>query len=124
MKKENIENAPGDSDITASAFASVSNQVRLRDEDFFSYYANSVSLSLSMWDVRLVFGEHIGDQDGKAVIEESVRIILSRELAKVVNKILTDQLAAYEKKFGVIKIPDMTQLTEPEKPQHKEGLQE
>ncbi len=79
---------------------------------------------MSMWDVRLVFGEHVGERDGKSVVEESVRILMSREMAKVMNKLLTDQITAYEKKFGVIKIPDMTQPLELKEPEHKEGLRE
>ncbi len=74
-----------------------------------------------MWDVRFVFGEHVGEEDGKAVVEESVRIILTREIAKVLHKLLTDQLAAYEKHFGVIKIPDLAQARKLEESEHKDA---
>jgi hypothetical protein len=124
MEKENEESAPVDSDIPAGALTKVSDQKRVPSEDFFSYYANSISVSMSMWDVRFVFGEHVGEEDGKAVIEESVRILMSREIAKVLHKLLTDQIVAYEKKFGVIKIPDLTQSVRPEELEHKEGIQE
>jgi uncharacterized protein DUF3467 len=124
MNKKNEETVLGASDIPAGALTKVSDQIRVSSEDFFSYYANSIAVSMSMWDVRFVFGEHIGEQDGKAVIEESVRILLSREIAKVLHKLLTDQIAAYEKMYGVIKIPDMAQVFKPEEDEHQEALQE
>jgi hypothetical protein len=124
MENKNEERALGDPDIPAGALTKVSDQIRVSGEDFFSYYANSVAVSLSMWDVRFVFGEHVGEKDGKAVIEESVRILMSREIAKVLNKLLTDQIATYEKTFGVIQIPDITRLSGPKEVEPKEGLQE
>jgi uncharacterized protein DUF3467 len=113
MAKEDEEKAqkdsgvPADSDIPASLIGSSIDQHRIRRDDFFSYYTNSITANISVWDVTLVLGEVSGDKDGKAVIEERVKILMSRELAKVFNKILTDQIAAYEKKYGVIKIPDI-----------------
>jgi hypothetical protein len=121
MKEENEESSLSGSDIPAGAITKVSNQIRVQSEDFFSYYANSIAVNMSMWDVRFIFGEHVGEQDGKAVIEESVRILLTREMAKALNKLLTEQLAAYEKKFGVIKIPDLAQPLELEEPEHKDA---
>lgn len=121
MEKKKEESVLGDSIIPAGVITKLSEQIRVRDEEFFSYYANSIAVSMSAWDVRFVFGEHIGEQDGKAVIEESVKIMMSREMAKVLNKILTDQIVAYEKKFGVIKIPDMAQPLELEEPEHKDA---
>jgi hypothetical protein len=118
MKNENEEIASVESDIPAGALAKSSDQIRVRSEDYFRYYANSIAINMSGWDVGLIFGEIAGDRDGKAVIEESVKILISRETAKVLNKILTDQIAKYEKVYGVIRIPV------PVQPPEIEGLQE
>lgn len=113
MAKEQEESAqadsgaPADSDIPASVIAKPSDQQRVRRDDFFSYYTNSVTANISIWDVGLVFGEVMGEKDGRPIIEERVKILMSRELAKVFNKILTDHIASYEKKYGTIKIPDL-----------------
>src|SRR6266498_727782 len=120
-EEENEESQLSGSDIPADALTKTSNQIRVQSEDFFIYYANSIAVNMSMWDVRFVFGEHVGEQDGKAVVEESVRIILTREIAKVLHRLLTDQLAAYEKHFGVIKIPDLAQALKLEEPEHKDA---
>lgn len=113
MAKKQEQNAqtdsgtPADLDIPASVITKAIDQQRVRRDDFFSYYTNSITANVSIWDVALVFGEVMGEKDGRPEIEERVKILMSRELAKVFNKILTDQIATYEKKYGTIKIPDL-----------------
>jgi hypothetical protein len=124
MKKENEESAPEDLWLPAGTLVKTSDQTRVRGEDYFSYYANSIAVNISQWDIALMFGEVVGEQDGKTVIEEIVKILISREAAKVLNKILTDQITIYEKKFGVIKVPDMSKLAEPEQRANAEEVQD
>lgn len=81
-------------------------QKRDRALDFVSKYANNVSVSISNWDMTLVFGRVKGDNH----VEESVEIVLSKEMAKVLAVLLGAHLQNFERKFGEIKIVDLTQL--------------
>lgn len=88
-----------------SAFAQAKDQERQRAEDFFTIYANNVAIGISSWDMSIVFGEIIGQRDdGKPVIEEIGKVIMSREFAKVVSQVLALNIAAYEKQFGEIEV--------------------
>ena len=93
--------------VPKSILAKVGDQKRVRTDDFISLYANNVSVSISLWDVGMIFGEILGEEDGKAVIEETVKIVMSREMAKIMNLLLTANIADYEKKNGTIHIPDL-----------------
>lgn len=104
MEDKAIELPPG-------LAVSVEKQTRLRRANFLRTYANSVAVGLSPWDVRLTFGDILGHEevDGKrkAVIEETVEVLLTRETAKALTAILHDKITAYEREFGEIKLPTL-----------------
>src|SRR5437016_915601 len=81
----------------------LANHIRVRSEDFFTIYANNVALVFSTWDLSVILGEILGESDGKPVVEETLKISMTREFAKVFSQILSTNIAAYEKQFGEIK---------------------
>lgn len=96
-----------ESDPFKGVTAKVEDQVRLRS-DFRSIYANSVAIGTSPWDMWIVFGEITGRKvDGKPVIEETIKVSMTREVVKVFAHILANSIAAYEKLNGEIKVPNV-----------------
>lgn len=107
MAKNDDQNLIEGTDIPKSIVAKAIDQKRFRSDDFISIYANNVAVSISVWDLSLTFGESIGEEDGKPVIEETIKVLMSREMAKVMNRLLTHHIAEYEKKYGPINIPEI-----------------
>jgi hypothetical protein len=105
-KKENIEKPP------KHALASGEEQIREYSPDFVKRYANHANVSISLWDVALTFGEIEGERDGKAVISQTVRVNMSKELAKVLLALLGQHLFAYESEIGEIVLPDLKAINE------------
>jgi Protein of unknown function (DUF3467) len=93
--------------LPEGALTSTQKQSRFRTDRFVRTYANSIAVALSQWDVSLMFGEITGqqDEDGKPIIEETVQIVLTREVVKAMLAILMDQISKYEQQYGEIKIP-------------------
>ena len=86
--------------------AASKNEKFVRNPDFKTVYSNNVQMSVSLWDMSLVFGE-IGEiKDGEIEILQSVKISLSREMAKAVLMMLARNIGFFESQFGEIKIPD------------------
>lgn len=93
--------------IPEGALTSIHEQKRIRTDRFIRTYANSVAISITQWDVSLIFGEITGqkDEDDKPVIEETVQMVLTREVVKALTGILMGQISAYEQQVGEIKLP-------------------
>lgn len=99
--------------LPPGATAKAEDQKRIRTARFERAYANSIALGFSQWDVSLLFGELTGqEEEGKVVIEETVQVILTREMAKALAGILLQHLAAFEKRYGEIRIPVLEQAEE------------
>jgi hypothetical protein len=79
----------------------------MRTERFLSAYSNNVAVSFSTFDVSLIFGEIIGEKDGKPVIEEFLRMSMSRDMAKALTILLNRHLKIWEQQFGEIKVPNL-----------------
>lgn len=105
--------------VPKSAFAKASDQVRIRTERFRQVYANNMTLSLNSWDVAVVFGEIVGEQEGKTVIEETVRVSMTREIAKVLAQLLNNHLAIFEERFWEVKLPISDDASGENKPEAK-----
>jgi hypothetical protein len=69
-------------------------------------YANNLHYGFTVGDMRLVFGEVIGIEKGKATIEQRAQITLSWITAKVLSTMLTAILEEHEKSFGPINVPE------------------
>jgi hypothetical protein len=91
--------------LPESATALSDSQIRVRSDKFQQIYTNNIQIGFSAFDMALSFGQVIGEKDGKAVVEENVRVLMPRELGKILAALLINNIQAYEQKFGEIKIP-------------------
>lgn len=89
----------------SSIITALEQQERRQAEDYFTVYANNLAISFTTWDMALIFGEIVGlNPEGKPMIEEIGKVIMTREFAKLVAQILSLNIVAYEKKFGPIEM--------------------
>jgi len=87
-------------------------QQNTKAADFKSIYANNVQLFMSPWDVAFVFGENQSVKDNILMVEQSVRVVMSPQHAKVFAQVLNDQIGRYETTFGTIQIPSPPQQSD------------
>jgi hypothetical protein len=74
-------------------------------DDYRTVYSNNVAFAVSAFDVSLIFGEIAGVEADALEVIQRVRITMSPQQAKVLAKVLVENLKAYEEKIGVIPIP-------------------
>jgi hypothetical protein len=80
-----------------------------KTEDFRTQYANSVRLTVSLWDFRF----HFGQTEEGFRIAESNRVIMSPQHAKMFLKVFERNIHLYEQKFGEINLPTDVIAEEP-----------
>jgi hypothetical protein len=114
MAEKESEDAQDKEAIPESALALRKEQVRVKTERFQSVYTNNLAISFSTFDANIIFGEIIGEQEGKAVIEEVIKVNMSRELAKALTILLVKHIKGWESQFGEITIPDLSNAAPPE----------
>lgn len=85
-------------------------QNRTKADDFLSVYANNIAVSISSWDMQVVFGRVLSPNN----VMEHAEIVMSKELAKALTIIMSTHLKAYEAQFGEIQIPDLAKLVQSE----------
>ena len=83
----------------------ITGPVPLKSPDFRQVYANNMRLNVSPWDLGITFGEIAGEQEGKPIIRETVKIYLTREIAKILSILLKNHIDAFESQFGELKMP-------------------
>ena len=99
-------------DIPKSVTAKAADQIRVRNPNRFqSIYANNVTISFSSFDMSITFGEVAGEQDGKPIVEEAIKVTLTREMGKAFSRLLTANIEAFEKSFGKIVVPDILKIS-------------
>jgi hypothetical protein len=91
--------------LPQKAFANADDQIRERTDRFRQVYANNFRFNLNSWDIGMTFGEITGERDGRAVIEETAKVTMTREMAKVLSIILHNHIEAFEAQYGEIRIP-------------------
>lgn len=95
-------------------------QITVKSDDFISIYANNVHLRISIFDFSITFGEVTDDkQDGKNIVKQKAKIILTKEMTKVLLALLGSNVKAYEDTFGEIIIP----IPQDGEAKEKEGAQ-
>lgn len=113
---------PEKAGIPQGAFAKATDQIRIRTDRFRQIYANNMAVNFSSWDLGITFGEIAGEREGKTLIEETVRVLMTKEIAKVLGIILKNHIDAYEKQFGEIRLPVAPDSgTEPEANEGAQG---
>jgi len=87
------------------SFAKVNN---IRDKDFRSIYSNNAAFQVGIFDYSIFFGEVVAvDQSGESMtVEQRVKVTMAPLHAKIFVYSAVQQLRAYEKQFGEIKVPE------------------
>ena len=97
-------NSPNPEELTKA----VRREVK-RSDTFLSMYGNEVQIQTSPWDVRLVFGElgdmSLGADSPTMNVKQVGEVRMSIPLDKKLSEILSQQLTAYESKFGSVPVP-------------------
>jgi hypothetical protein len=88
-------------------------QQNVPSPEFKKLYVNNVIIGASNWDMNLTFGEIIGlDEKGVPVVEQKVKLNMSKEFLKAVANLLAVNVAVYEERFGEIKFIDIENMPE------------
>jgi hypothetical protein len=88
-------------------------QTNIKSDNFVKIYANNVGIGATNWDMGIVFGEILGIGDeGKPVVEQKVKINMTREFMKALSNLLSANIRAYEEKFGEISLENLFAITE------------
>jgi hypothetical protein len=83
----------------------VAKRENIKSPEFFSIYANDVQVQTTPWDMHLTLGtiDSVTRSDQPvAQIQQMGELRISVQLAKILTKIMADQLQAYEQRFGAI----------------------
>jgi hypothetical protein len=76
----------------------------VREEDFESLYANNVQLEVSVWDLKLIFGE-LDQRTDPATINQHTSVSIPWIQVKLLSYLLQANMALYENRNGPIRIP-------------------
>jgi uncharacterized protein DUF3467 len=109
MAEENEKEKEIELEVPEGALANTASQLRIKTDRHTRIYTNNLAIRFSSWDISLLFGEIVGTQENKAVIEELAHITMSREFAKVMSVLLTKNIQAFEQEFGEIRIPTIAE---------------
>lgn len=85
-------------------------EIRLtKTEQYRENYANSVQVRVSVWDFQLVFGTIQQSSAELVTLEGFQGIYMSPQQAKALSTILAQNIAQYERTFGVLSLdPQVT----------------
>jgi hypothetical protein len=75
-----------------------------RATDLPSIYANNIHFELSIWDLKLIFGE-LQQHEGKEVINQRLAVTIPWLQAKILSLFLQLHVAFYEAWQGKIHVP-------------------
>lgn len=70
-------------------------------------YANHAKLSVTAFDLRMIFGEVVDATPEVATVSQSVQITMSWLQAKLVVELLSRAIRAYEDKNGLLTAPEL-----------------
>jgi hypothetical protein len=78
---------------------------RYKAEDFKQYYCNNSSMMFTVWDAVITFGQVVRNEKGETEgTEEKLDVVMSHAHFKAFVSILSQNLAAIEKRYGEIQI--------------------
>lgn len=87
-------------------------QETVKSPEYISIYSNNIQLMASVFDFSLTFGEMTDEViGGQAVVNQKARVILSKEMTKVLWALLDTNIKSYESQFGEILLPQPTKST-------------
>jgi hypothetical protein len=83
--------------------------------DFETVYANNSLLELSVYDLKILFGQ-IEQHTGRTVVGWHTAVTMPWMQAKILSYFLRLQLSWYEKSYGSITVPENVRPPKPEIP--------
>jgi hypothetical protein len=99
---EEQPNQPSNGEERESQQPSREIEVHQRDT-FMSLYSNNISVGVTAFDIKLIFGEILSADERKLVIENFLAVNLSPQTGKSLLNVLSGQIDAYERQFGEIR---------------------
>jgi Protein of unknown function (DUF3467) len=72
--------------------------------NYHEIYSNNCLLRISNWDFFLEFGKVVNITEDEIAIASEVGVFMSPQQAKTFVKVISENLATYEKTFGEIAI--------------------
>lgn len=78
---------------------------RIRAANHVSLYANNAQVEVSLFELKLSFGEMVEADEHHVTFEDKFTVILSPQHAKILAAAFMTNVANYEKQFGKINIP-------------------
>ncbi len=88
-------------------------QQNVRADNFVKVYANNVIIGATNWDMSITFGEILGlGENGQPVVEQKVKVNLTREFMKAFSNLLAANVQAYEDKFGDVDFEKIFAITD------------
>lgn len=84
----------------------IANLPHTKSPQFVSVYTNTVAVSVTFWDILMIFGHVLLSHEDVAKephIEDSVGLTMSWEHAKALANALTTAVENYEKEHGPIR---------------------
>lgn len=76
-----------------------------RAQNFMRVYGSMVTVSSSVFEISLIFGQAIGDTPSDAHVEQRVAVTMSWQAAKTFAHLLFSTVRNYESQVGEIKLP-------------------
>jgi hypothetical protein len=74
-----------------------------------SVYANNVGLTVTPWDLRLLFSEIVVNEQGKPSVQLRANVVLTPAHAKALSDALVRNVKEFEKLYGEITVPGAAQ---------------
>lgn len=74
----------------------------IRDATPPPVYANNVTLLMSRWDFKFVFGDILDMTDDRLRVNERVTVVMSPQHAAAFSDVLSKHVGGYEERFGPI----------------------
>ena len=90
------------SQVPGRTQAAVQTMEKVESPELTTYYANSVDILMSVFDLVLTFGQMKAVTLEHVVVEQQARVIMSPPHIKVLARLLNDKIANYEAAFGTI----------------------
>ncbi len=74
-------------------------------DDVIPVYANNVRFEMTVWDLRILFGQLMPSSEGKGLVDWHTDVTLPWAQAKLMHLYLGMNLTLYERENGKIAIP-------------------
>jgi len=78
--------------------------------DYKTIYANQGRVRISQNEIQIAFGIQDELPDAPIAVLEQIGVVLPPQYAKILSNILSETIKAYESQFGIIRVPEGSQI--------------